>query len=348
MVSGRVTIRDIAERVGVHASTVSRVLNSETRNMVSPEVIARVQKVATEMGYRPNPIAYGLRTNQSMTVGVVVTDLTNPVFPPTIRGIEDTLVASGYVPLLANSDGDQERKKLIVDLMRNRRVDGLILTTSSPNTPVILACKEDKLPLVVIHRTWDDPDISCVGFDDALGTHLILEHLVGLGHQKFAYIAGPLDLTTGRDRHFGTINAMREFGVEVDQDLFAVADAFNEEDGKKCCSELLSKGKGFTALVTGSDLIAAGCYQALKERGIRCPEDISITGYNDIPLSAHLQPSLTTIRTPRYETGAEAAKMMLERLNNPDTSPRWVKFPPSLLIRESAASPQNAQANSIN
>lgn len=341
MVSGRVTIRDIAARVGVHASTVSRVLNPETRNMVSPEVVERVQNVAEELGYRPNPIAYGLLTNQSMTVGVVVTDLTNPVFPPTIRGIEDTLVASGYVPLLANSDGDQEREKLIVDLMRNRRVDGLILTTSSPNTPVIVACKEDRLPLVVIHRTWDDPEISCVGFDDALGTRLILEHLVNLGHKKFAYIAGPLDLTTGRDRHFGTINAMNEFGIKVDQDLFSVADAFNEEDGKRCCTELLSKGKEFTAIVTGSDLIATGCYQALKEHGLRCPEDVTITGYNDIPLAAHLEPPLTTIQTPRYETGAEAAKMMLERLNKPDTSPRWVKFPPSLVIRKSSARPKS-------
>jgi len=340
MASGRVTIRDIAKQVGVHASTVSRVLNPETRNMVSPEVVERVQKTAKELGYRPNPIAYGLRTNQSMTVGVVVTDLTNPVFPPTIRGIEDTLVASGYVSLLANSDGDQEREKLIVDLMRNRRVDGLILTTSSPNTPVILACKEDKLPLVVIHRTWDDPEISCVGSDDSLGTHLILEHLVKMGHQKFAYIAGPLDLTTGRDRHFGTINAMKKFGIKVDQDLFFVADSFNEAEGQKCCTELFSKGKEFTALVTGSDLIATGCYRVLKEHGLRCPEDISITGYNDIPLSAHLEPTLTTIRTPRYETGAEAAKMMLERLNKPDTSPRWVKFPPSLVIRESTAPPR--------
>jgi LacI family transcriptional regulator len=340
MASGRVTIRDIAVQVGVHASTVSRVLNPETRNMVSPEVVERVQKVAKELGYRPNPIAYGLRTNQSMTVGVVVTDLTNPVFPPTIRGIEDTLVASGYVPLLANSDGDMEREKLIVDLMRNRRVDGLILTTSSPNTPVILACKEDKLPLVIIHRTWDDPEISCVGFDDALGTHLIVEHLFKMGHQKFAYIAGPLDLTTGRDRHFGTINAMKEFGIKVDRDLFAVADAFTEDEGKKCCAELLSKGKEFTALITGSDLIATGCYRVLREHGLRCPEDVSITGYNDIPLSAHLEPPLTTIRTPRYETGAEAAKMMLERLNKPESYPRWLKFPPSLVIRESAAPPQ--------
>ena len=194
---------------------------------------------------------------------------------------------------------------------------------------------------MVIHRTWDDPEISCVGFDDALGTRLILEHLVNLGHKKFAYIAGPLDLTTGRDRHFGTINAMNEFGIKVDQDLFSVADAFNEEDGKRCCTELLSKGKEFTAIVTGSDLIATGCYQALKEHGLRCPEDVTITGYNDIPLAAHLEPPLTTIRTPRYETGAEAAKMMLERLNKPDTSPRWVKFPPSLVIRKSSARPKS-------
>ncbi|MBK18310.1 MAG: LacI family transcriptional regulator [Rhodospirillaceae bacterium] len=343
MASGRVTIRDIAERIGVHPSTVSRVLNPETRNMVSPEVIAQVQDIAAELGYRPNPIAYGLRTNQSMTVGVVVPDLTNPVFPPTIRGIEDTLVASGYVPLLANSEGDQDREQLIVDLMRNRRVDGLILTTSSPNTPVILACKEDRLPLVVIHRTWDDPEISCVGFDDALGTNLIVQHLSSMGHEKFAYIAGPLDLTTGRDRHFGTINAMREFGVRVDQDLFAVVDSFDEEESRICCNELLSKGKEFTAIITGSDLIAAGCYAALREHGLRCPDDISITGYNDVPLATHLYPALTTIRTPRYETGAEAAKMMIERLNNREIPPRWVKFPPSLIIRDSAGPPKSAK-----
>ncbi len=100
------------------------------------------------------------------------------------------------------------------------------------------------------------------------------------------------------------------------------------------------KNKKFTALITGCDLIATGCYQAFNDHGLRCPDDISITGYNDIPLGAHLKPTLTTIRTPRYETGAEAAKMMLERLNNPDASPRWVKFPPSLVVRESAAPPK--------
>lgn len=223
MVFQRVTLKDIADRTGVHTSTVSRVLNPDRRAMVSVEIAGRILAVAEELGYRPNSLAYGLKTNRTGSIGVVVPDISNPVFPEAVQGIEDVLIEAGYTPILANSDHNAERERAIVENMRDQHVDGLIVASGSPHVAVLMACKEDGVPLVLIYRTWDDPDIPSVSYDEKLGARLIIDHLADLGHRDIAYIAGPLDSASSRDRYFGTREALERHCLREKSNLFAFA-----------------------------------------------------------------------------------------------------------------------------
>ena len=305
--------------------------------MFSDAIAERITAVAKELGYHPNPLAYGLKTNRTGSIGVIVPDISNPVFPEAVQGIEDVLIEAGYMPILANTDHDPERERIIVENMRDQHVDGLIIASGSPHVAVLMACKEDDVPLVLVHRTWDDPDIPSVSYDEALGARLMVVHLVALGHRDFAYIAGPLDSTGGRDRYFGTKEALKSHEINIDEDLFAFANANAEEEGERCCRELLETGKPFTALVTAHDNLAAGCLGVLAEHGLSVPENLSLAGYSDTSYAEMMTPSLTSIRVPSYDGGREAARLLLDRINNPDSPVRRIRFSPELVARRSTA-----------
>ena len=340
MVKHRASLRDIADQVGVHTSTVSRVLNPDERHKVSDDLVERVTAVAKELGYRPNPLAYGLKTNRTGSIGVVVPDITNPVFPETFQGIEDVLIEAGYMPFLANTDHDADRERAIVENMRDQHVDGLIIASGSPHVAVLMACKEDGVPLVLIHRTWDDPEIPSVSYTESLGARLMIDHLVGLGHRDIAYIAGPLDSAEGRDLYFGTKEAIKLHEIPPDERLFAFADSNTEDEWVRCCREVLLNRKSFTALLTAHDNLAAGCLCVLAENGLVVPHDISLAGYSDTTYAAIMTPSLTSIRVPYYDGGVEAARLLINRIENPTDEVRQIKISPRLIARESTAAPR--------
>lgn len=330
--SSRVTLRDVAREVGVHESTVSRVLNEKTRHMVTPEVARRVTQAAEAMGYRPNPIAYSLKTNRTLTVGVVIPDLTNPVFPPIIRGIEDVLADVNYTAIIANTDNDPEKERIILERMRGRRVDGLILGTAR-----LTGANADDLPVVLINRTTEKGDVSSVANDDAAGIRLSVDHLIGLGHTRIAHVAGPETLSTGRSRRQGFIDAMTAGGLDPDPALISAAQAFSEEEGAAAMSAIADRSDDFTAVVAGNDLLAIGCYGVLAERGLKVPEDVSVTGFNDMPFVDKLSPPLTTVRIPHYDMGAEAARILLRHIEEPDAPVTSLLLKRELVVRGSTA-----------
>lgn len=340
MARTRTTLRDIARHVGVHPSTVSRVLNPATRSMVSVEIAERIIEAAAVLGYRPNPIAYGLRTNRSFTIGVLVPDLTNPVFPPIMRGIETTLEAAGYIAILANSDNDATRERTILDAMRGRQVDGLILATAHLDDPLVAECLGEETPLVLINRKPEQSGVSSVVNDDVEGIAKAVDHLVDLGHTRIAHIAGPQTLSTGLARYEGMQAAMAARGIAIDPGLFVFCELFNMEEGRRCCEALLDRGTDFTAIVAAHDLLAIGCYETLAARGLSCPDDVSITGYNDIPMVDRLNPPLTTLRTPLREIGVAAATCLLERLADAGAPAREIVVPTKLIVRSSTGLPQ--------
>ena len=338
----RVTLRDVARQVGVHPSTVSRVLNPATRGMVSSEIAERVTETARALGYRPNPIAYGLRTNRSFTIGVVLPDLTNPVFPPMVRGIEATLEAAGYTAIIANTDNDPTRAGKIIDIMRSRQVDGLIVGTARLDDPLVTECLEDGIPLVLINRRVEDGRIPSVAADSAVGMSAVVHHLVGLGHRRIAHIAGPQYLSTGRARLRGVRNALAAHGIADDPALIVYGESFTVEEGRRCTDQLIDSGAAFTAIVCANDLLAIGCYESLDRHGRACPGDVSVTGYNDIRFMDKLRPPLTTVRIPTHEIGTEAARTLLERMRDPATPAREVRLEPELIVRGSTGPAKGA------
>jgi LacI family transcriptional regulator len=188
-----------------------------------------------------------------------------------------------------------------------------------------------------VNRRQEELPVSSATADDRMGMRLSVEHLLSLGHTRIAHLAGPLDYSTGLDRHESFHDTMRAAGHEPDPELVLVAEAFTEAEGARLCGQLMADRREFTAVAAANDLLALGCYDVFAERGVRCPEEISVVGFNDMPFAARFQPPLTTIHIPHYEIGRAAAQLMLERLQDGDSEPREVRLAPSLVVRDSTA-----------
>lgn len=339
-----VTLRDVASAAGVHPGTVSRALNNPSE--VNAKTVARVRKVARRLGYVPNPNARGLKTSRSNLLGVVVPDLTNPLFPPIIRGIDDTVGDRGFSAVIVNTDTDSDREVQQVTALRARQVDGLLVCTATLQHPLFQKLQAENFPLVYLVRTVADPSVSSVTGDDAAGLAMLVEHLADLGHRHIAHIAGPQDNSAGVRRLRAFESAMRDRGLRASDDLIVIADRFQEADGAVAARRLLDGGRQITAIVAANDLLALGTYDALTDRGLRCPDDVSVTGFNDMPFLDKISPPLTSVNVPRYEIGAQGARLLLEALTQPQTyQPRSVQLPVQLVVRRSTAVPLAATAN---
>ena len=324
----------------VHPGTVSRALNAETRTLVNPETAERVVRAAEELGYRPNPIARGLKTNRSYTIGVLIPDITNPLFPPILRGIEDRLNDAGYTALIVNTDNDAERERTLLEVMRARQVDGFIAATARLDRELLAGVASGGTPLVLVNRSLEDGSVPAVTVNDRFGIRLGVDHVVELGHQQIGHLAGPQNTSTGHRRHLGFVEAMQASGLETPDHHVQYGMWFTEEEGARMCAELLAGAPDLTAIVAANDLLAIGCYDALEANGLRCPDDISIVGFNDMPFVDRLRPPLTTVRVPQREIGMFAADLLLERLADASPPAPEVLLEPSLVVRGSVAKPR--------
>lgn len=328
------TMRDVAARAGVDTSTVSRALGDRTRVMLSDETVERVLVAAEELGYRPNALARGLRTQRSKIVGMLVPDLTNPFFPPLLRGLEQALEQHGYTLIVVNTDNDADRERSAVRSLVDRQVDGLVLATAhidSAGTDV----GSSRVPAVLVNRRSEQALAPSVVPNDVGAVREVVDHLHGLGHRRLAHVAGPQDLSTGRDRLAAFLDACRDVGVE--EPAVEVADAFMLGAGEVACRRLLERSRRFTALFGGNDLLALGSLRALQAAGCRVPEDVSLVGYNDMPLVDLVDPPLTTVRVPQYELGQRAGRMLLALLEDEPIDEQVVLVPAHLVVRGSTA-----------
>jgi len=339
MTKRKINIKDVAARAQVHPSTVSRVMNSATRSMVSKSVGERIMQIASDMGYERSPLASGLRTGQSFTVGVIIPDLTNPMFPPIVRGIERTLSTAGYIAILADSDNSQKGERAILDSMKSRHIDGLILATAHVDDPLVRDCVDEQIPVVLVNRTTDSHDVTEIINNDELGIRLAVSHLVELGHRRIAFLGGPLDTSTGRDRYQAFQRMAGEGQFKTEPELCAVCEAFTEAAGHAGMSGILDQNRPFTAVVAANDLLALGCFDALNERGLSCPEDVSVTGFNDMPFADRLSPPLTSLHIPLDELGVRAAESLLDEIRAGECQKNTIRLDPELVIRGSSATP---------
>jgi LacI family transcriptional regulator len=338
------TLRDVAAAAGVHPATASRALNPETRLLVSEETARRVIAAAAAMGYRPNPVARSLRTRRSHTVGVLIPDLNNPIFPPIVRGLEDKLAAAGYVALLGNTDADASRERRLFEQMRARHVDGFVLATATLHDRLLAEAAAAELPVVLMNRLAPDYSFPSVSVDNEQGSRMAVTHLARHGHTRIAHIAGPQEASTSVGRLRGFRDGMASHGLEVDEDLIAYAARYTVEEGTRCGRELLAAHGDVTAVAAANDMLAVGCYAALDEAGLQCPDDISVIGFNDMPFVDRLRPPLTSVRFPHYQLGTEAAQLLLERINGGGGPVKILYLAPELIVRGSTAGPLAAAA----
>jgi len=334
-----VTMRDVARTAGVHPGTVSRVLNPRTRALVNPATADRVERIAREMGYSLNPIARGLKTRRTFSVGVLIPDLTNPLFPPIIRGIERVLDAAGYTALVASTDGEPARERQRLEALIARQVDGFVIATAQRRHPVVADAIASELAVVLVNRTVEGEGVFAVVPDDRRGSAMAVDHLAALGHTRIGHIAGPQQTTTGLLRYRGFVEAMEDAGVAPDRDLIAQGDAFTIAAGAQAARELLAAADPPTGIVAANDLLALGAYTAIAEAGLRCPADVSVVGFNDMPFADRFAPPLTTVHIPHGAIGARAAELLLERIEDPAATPQTLMFEPTLTVRASTAPP---------
>lgn len=341
--SAKATLKDVARLAGVHPATVSRALDPMRSELVNESTRERIQTVADELGYHVNSFARSLRTNNSGMVGVVVADVANPFLPPVLRGIEQVLRAEGKLLLIAETHDDSETLREILDHFASRRVDAVILSAAHSGDEAAVAALAAAVPLVLAVRTVGNGLFPTVTHDDVQGGQLAARHLVDLGHTHLAQIRGPMDVSSFQGRNDGFASIMATTAArEVATDSSASAPTVTE--GHRLTSAILDSDDRPTALFAHNDLMAVGALEALRDRGLRCPADVSIVGYNDAPLSNHVSPPLTTISLPSLDLGTRVAALALQEIEGRTGAPVTERLPPALVVRESSAPPRPATA----
>ena len=329
------TLRDVAKAAGVHTATASRALNPQTRQLVSTETARRVERAAQALGYQANPIARSLKTSRTATVGVVVPDLTNPIFPPMVRGIQESLEVAGYNALIVNTDGDPARERTQVEMLRARQVDGLIFATATREHPLLAELSEAGAHVVLVNRKVDDLPFHSVVADDASGVAQAMRHLVDFGHRRIAHLTGPVDTSTAITRLAAYRDALRAYRLPDEDALVIECSGWTEPAGAEAMSQLRDSGADYTAILAGNDLIALGCLDVLAPSGAYCPKDVSVVGFNDMALVDRIHPPLTTVTVPHHQIGLEAGRMLLECIATPERGPRAILLPVHLSVRGS-------------
>lgn len=326
-------LKDVAEAAGVHTATASRALDERRSVMVKPETVERVRRAASELGYRVNRMARALKINRSYTIGMLVPDITNPFFPPIVRGAEDCLAEGGYTLVLANTDNDERKERRHLAGMLERQVDGLLLAMARRRDPLVEELRRDSTAVVLINRTIDRGGVSAVIPDDQAGMTLAVEHLYDLGHRRIAHLSGPQDTSTGARRAEGFRAAMKMHRLSARR--IVEARSFSEASGREAAGHLFAGHARPTAVVAANDLIALGVVDAGAAAGLRCPDDISVVGFNDMPFAERFRPPLTTVRIPEYEMGRRAAQLLLIQIEQPDHRRETVLVAPELVVRGS-------------
>lgn len=326
------TIKHVAARAGVSFTTVSHVLNSTRR--VSDSARQRVEAAIAEMGYAPSAVARALKMSETLILGVIVPNITNPFFAELTRGIEDRCRQTDYSVFLCNTDDDPQRQARYLQRLLERRVDGLLLAAAAADAvPLVRRLEAAHVPTVVIDRTLPGLAADLVRVDHQAGAALGVEHLIGLGHRRIACLAGPSPFAVSRARVAGWRQAMNDAQLPIDERWLYEGD-FSAAAGHAMTSRLLAE-HDVTAIFAGNDLLAIGALRAAAERGVSVPAQLSVIGFDGIDVGGYVYPALTTVAHPIRTMGEMAASVLFERLASGPGARRDVVLPTTLLIRES-------------
>lgn len=325
------TIKEVSSLARVSASTVSRVLNGTVP--VAEDTRQRVLDAVRELNYRPNAFARSLATNRSGAVGVSINELASPYYGAMVQGVEAGLEEEGMHLLVSSGHVDAGKERKALDFLLDRRADALIVHLESMSDEDVLAYVRGEVPVVLLGRYLPDSPERCVWLDNELGGLIATEHLIEQGHTRIAHVSGPLWFPDSRARLQGYRRALERAGLPYDE-RYVVEGDFLEEGGRRATQRLLARGVPFSALFSGNDQMAAGVFYALRESAFTIPDDVSVIGFDDVPLAGYLTPGLTTIRQPLFEMGKAAARIALDALSGRKREVRH-RFEPTFVGRGS-------------
>ncbi len=326
------TIKDVAKKAGVSVATVSHVIN-DTR-YVSELTKAKVKAAMEELNYQPNAVARSLRRKESMIIGLIIPDNTNPYFAEMAWSIEYASKNQGYSVILCNSDGDVNKESSYLDVLIKNQVDGIIIVAAGKSSVNFQKFLGRKTSIVMVDRDSPNVRTDSIQINNGMYGEIATEHLVALGHQKIACITGPRDVTPSFDRVDGYKKALSNNKIPL-KDAYIIRGDFRPHGGYLAGCKLLEMDDPPTAIFACNDLMAYGVMRAAVEKGINCPDDLSVVGFDDIYLSTYINPPLTTIKQPRIEMGEEAVFSLIQRLKNPDRLARNIILEADLVIRSS-------------
>jgi LacI family transcriptional regulator len=334
-----VTLQDVAKEAGVHRATASRALNPDRRSLVNDETVARVRAAAEKLGYVADPVAQALRGGASRQIGVLIRTSTHPWVGDFLRGTDAALTSAGYFPWITFTGDHSPRVQALAQAMAAWRIEGLIIATGRVSDEVIMEVAATGVPMVVVARSSPDQVCSVVSADNEAGSRTAAQYLIREGHTRIGYVAGPREVPVLRDRLRGFKDAIDESGVKPDPRLIRIAGGYSIADGEAACADLLASGRRITAIAAGDDDLAVGCCVALEKAKLRVPEDISVIGFDDLPLTAELRPALSTMRHPSYAMGVEAAEQIMAQIDDPSIPKRRVLLSAELVVRQSTGPP---------
>ena len=328
------TIRDVAKIAKVSTSTVSHVVN-DTR-FVNPETREKVLHAMKKLDYRPNRVARSLRNRQTLTLGIIVPNSANPYFAEVLVGIERICFDLGYNIIIGNANDDPERELSYLNVLLSRQVDGVLLISTGAYKESLELLATYNIPVVLVDRSSQSDDVDEILTANKQGGLLATRHLLQLGHTRIGCITGPSLLTPGAERVAGYYDALKAAGIPVDEKLVKSGN-FDHESGYRACRELLAEEFPPTAIFAGNDLMAVGVLCAIHEANMCVPADISVIGFDDIPLASYSVPRLTTISQPSHQLGQAAVECLIDRLKNPEKSVQRDILSVSFVERDSCA-----------
>lgn len=339
-----VTIKDIARELGISPSTVSRALKDHPD--ISPDTKKAVNQLATQLNYQPNTVALNLRQSKTNTIGVIIPEIVHFFFSTIISGIEDVAYRAGYNVILAQSNESQAREVTDIKALFNSRVDGMLISVSRETTNFdhIESILAKGVPIVFFDRVYNNPQLSKVIVDDFAGAKDATMHLIQQGCSRIAHIEGPPNLDISKQRLDGYKAALAENNIKFQEELIAICRSGTIEEGKEAALKLLNMKKRPDAIFASNDPSAMGAMVAIKEKGLKIPQDVAVVGFSNWFFSALMEPSLTTVDQPGFEMGQEAAKLLIRQIEKKGKDKEDTEIPSEtkilktrLIIRDSSS-----------
>ncbi|NLL31206.1 MAG: LacI family transcriptional regulator [Clostridiales bacterium] len=326
----RITMKDIAEKVGVSKATVSMVINKKDSN-ISEETKKKIYDAIEEMGYIPNNIARGLNTKRSGSIGIIVPDISNPFFSELSKAVEDFANKLGYNVILCNSDNNVEKEKKYVELLISKLIDGIIFIPGQESKASANLLKLNNIPFVFVDRYINGfEDCPGVYFDNKQGVKDGIEYLYNKGKKNIVFVSGPKKIDVNKERLEGYKESMTEYGLYKESLIFETT--FSLEGGMEATNRIINECESVDAIFYCNDIMAIGGMKTLKRRKYKIPEDILIMGFDGIKLSRMIEPELTTIQQPIYSMGQQACKLIIDIINEESITNTKIYFSPNIIV----------------